>query len=345
MVRLPRCLAVGGVRKVQVFVDPLRTKPPSRDHRPLFFSFSPVPVISAAAIAGLLFACKVALPTPEFQKTALDLGAHARDGRCQGSESSIANAILATEAGSDEKGGAVFGKVAASRSAFACLALRDNFERDSRGFCMPDASIVFSAPLVRPLRVEGEVTYVGVDPREYAYDLVPRADFGVDVRVRIQFRGPSTSKAVMDTLQAKLNQAAALWTAHSPEGRIHFQFIATTNDSALPHFQVDLVPGRPRSPFDVTWGSDWSFHLMAHEIGHMMGLDDEYGQLRKTLGHILGRKEAWDRSDAVRLSWFRCDLGSLMCDSEGERSIPLPHHYYVLLRRRFCPNGPSSFAF
>jgi hypothetical protein len=109
-----------------------------------------------------------------------------------------------------------------------------------------------------------------------------------------------------------------------------------TGDDAWPHFDVKLTPGDARTPFDVTWGAEWSWHLLAHEIGHMMGLDDEYGQIKKTVGHAVGADVAWDVDPGVKVEWFGCDPHSLMCDSKGEQSTPQRYHYYVILRRRYC---------
>jgi hypothetical protein len=109
---------------------------------------------------------------------------------------------------------------------------------------------------------------------------------------------------------------------------------------------VKLAPGDARTPFDVTWGAEWSWHLLAHEIGHMMGLDDEYGQIDKTLGHAIGADDAWDKDPVVKVRWFACDPHSLMCDSKGEQSTPQRYHYYVILRRRYCRASrpePSPF--
>jgi hypothetical protein len=83
--------------------------------------------------------------------------------------------------------------------------------------------------------------------------------------------------------------------------------------------------------------------VLAHEVGHMMGLDDEYPQLRKTLGHALGEEPHWRKDRATRVSWLRCDLGSLMCDSKGADSVPLLHHYYAIARRRFCAVEPTRY--
>lgn len=235
-----------------------------------------------------------------------------------------------------------------ARGDFACLSLRDSMSRDSMAACAPSPEEVWRRPLPARRRVIGDLAYVGIDPREYTYDLVPAKGDDIArtmVEVRIHFRGElgGDASAVM-AMQNKLTSAAALWSAHSPGGRMTFRFLAVSSLDN-PHFDIDLVPGEPRTPFDLTWGAEWSAHLIAHEVGHMMGLDDEYEQLRKTWGHAIGREAAWRADPAIRLEWLRCDLGSLMCDSKGEAAVPLPHHYYVIARRRFCRPTTTGFAF
>jgi hypothetical protein len=225
---------------------------------------------------------------------------------------------------------------------WACLAIEDDLAQDSMGQCAPPPDDVFDRPLAFPRPVVGHLYYVGLDPRQYAYDLVPLAD-GVLVEVRVELMGGTArDPATIAAMQRKMDQAAQFWTAHSPGQKTRFRFVAVTSDDASPHFDVRLSSGEPRSPFDVGWGTEWSWHLLAHEIGHMMGLDDEYGQLRKTLGHALGQESSWQTHPTEKVDWFHCDPASVMCDSKGEASVPQPYHYYMILRRRFCRVTPSD---
>ncbi len=225
---------------------------------------------------------------------------------------------------------------------WACVAIEDDLARDSMADCAPPPNAVMTPRMPFGRRIGGELFYVGVDPREYAYDLVPDPA-GVGVEVRVQLTGTlAEDPARVAAVQAKMDRAAELWTAHSPGGAVRFRFRAETSDVTWPHFQVALYAGEGRTPFDVSWSEAWPWHLLAHEIGHMMGLDDEYGQLKKTWGHAIGQDGVWDHDLADKVRWFGCNPASLMCDSRGEQSVPLPYHYYALLRRRACRVTPPS---
>jgi hypothetical protein len=294
--------------------------------------------VLAVTIAGtIVVSCTAFMPKVNFEAPARALGIAAPGGRCPRSTGELVEASF--EASGGKPTAALPGDI---RRDFACISLRDDLTRDEMADCTPPVAAVFETPLPARRRVEGDLAYVGLDPREYAYDLVPE-NGSLGVEVRIAFRGELVANpSVHKSLDAKLEEASALWSRFSPGGRMRFRFRAVTR-ADHPHYEIDLASGDARTPFDLTWGEAWSAHLIAHEVGHMMGLDDEYPQFRKTLGHALGRESAWRADPALRLEWLHCDLQSLMCDSKGDTAVPLPHHYYVIARRRFCRR--KSFGF
>ncbi len=289
----------------------------------------------AAAIALVGTGCTVARPA-HFAATAQALGASVDGEGCAHGQGTLTEQTLETWQANPHKN--------PYAADFSCLALEDNLTRDGMNECTPAPADVFSTPLQVPRRITGELFYLGIDPREYSYDLLPTEDGGTEVNVRIQFVGSLThDAATMAALRTKLAIAAAFWTRHSPVPTLRFRFEAKTDDRESPHFTINLDPGASRTPYDTTWGSEWTWHLIAHEIGHLMGLDDEYEQIRKTIGHIFGIDRAWDLDRATKLAWFKCDLESLMCDSRAPGSTPQRYNYYVILRRRFCRSKPQEY--
>ena len=75
------------------------------------------------------------------------------------------------------------------------------------------------------------------------------------------------------------------------------------------HFSVKLQD-KTRGPYDTYWGRRWTSVVVAHEIGHMLGLGDEY--------ETLSGKSYCLRQSLMCSSW----TGDLM-----------PFHYYHILRR------------
>jgi hypothetical protein len=56
--------------------------------------------------------------------------------------------------------------------------------------------------------VTGELYYLGFDPREYAYDLVPRAG-GIEVELRVRLTGAyAEDPAHVAAMQAKMDRGA-----------------------------------------------------------------------------------------------------------------------------------------
>ncbi len=291
---------------------------------------SRVVVAGALALAITTAACTAFSPRADLGGPARALGIPTRGAGCARSWSEVARDVFA----SGWRGESVV-LPEAERAGFACLALESTLVRDSMVGCSPPPSSLFATALPTRRRVLGDLAYVAIDPREYTYDLVPLGEGRLGVELRIAFRARDVGGDAGTAMQPKLDEAAALWTRHAPGGRMTFAFRAVS-PLDNPHYVIDLAPGEPRTPYDLTWGAGWSAHLIAHEVGHMMGLDDEYPQIKKTVGHAIGEEPAWRADAALRLSWFHCDLGSLMCDSKGPDAIPQPAHYYLIARRRFC---------
>ena len=79
---------------------------------------------------------------------------------------------------------------------------------------------------------------------------------------------------------------------------------------------ISLLRKKSRGPYFLNWSTLWDVDNLAHEFGHLFGLDDEYK-------NRLGGGSTDD-----------CDSRSLMCQSwTGSQR---DYHYYLILRRAFC---------
>lgn len=136
--------------------------------------------------------------------------------------------------------------------------------------------------------------------------------------VRFNFNNnENLSPSTLALMQRKFDEAAVIWTRSQPSGlNLQFDFKAVVNDSNA--VSATLVDEETRGPYDMTWSTQWEPEVIAHELGHVMGLTDEYSQLRVSFGIGSGENRS------------RCSYQSIMCNSYAK---PQPIHYYIILRR------------
>ncbi len=108
-----------------------------------------------------------------------------------------------------------------------------------------------------------------------------------------------------------------------------FDFVLASEAAAL---RVDLaVPLSPtcgRTPYFSAMRTGWSLPVLAHEIGHVMGLLDEYEAFSGIVGFY--PKTPFPGAEISRMG---------LSMRESTRVLPL--HHYLILRRFFCPT-PSA---
>jgi len=155
----------------------------------------------------------------------------------------------------------------------------------------------------------GKITYVEFFPKKYNYDLIytPNST-DVTLRVKVNFINPTAQD--LENFKKKFAQAEQIWNTHQIQldfkYRFQFQVVTNSNDA---HYSV-ILWNDTRGPYDTNWGRNWTATTIAHELGHMLGLGDEYETMT---------------------SESFCLPHSLMCESG--RGKPMYHHYYFILRR------------
>lgn len=156
--------------------------------------------------------------------------------------------------------------------------------------------------------LSGSITYVGIVKKKYSHDIAEDIRDERILRLRVHFKNASSQDKVL--LKEKFKQAEDIWNRFRIERDFNYRFVfEVVEKEAQSHFSV-LLLDETRGPYDTFWSRKWTSRVVAHELGHMMGLGDEY---RTISGKI------------------DCYKASLMCASwSGD---PMPHHYYFILRR------------
>lgn len=153
----------------------------------------------------------------------------------------------------------------------------------------------------------GYMTYVGVVPKKYTYDVFFDGQKHI-FSVRIYLKNATIDDSAR--FSQMLLAAEKEWNASREPTDFSYEFrFSLVDNPSLAHYRVKVLDDT-RGPYDTNWGRNWTQQVIAHEIGHMLGLGDEYETLTST-------------SDCLEIS--------KMCDSW--HGIMMKHHYYFVLRR------------
>ncbi len=107
--------------------------------------------------------------------------------------------------------------------------------------------------------------------------------------------------------------------------RYDFEFsMVEAANGELVSLELPLDTSCGRTPYFWSVRSGWTLPILAHEMGHTLGLLDEYEMLSGIIGFY--PKTAFEGAERSRMGL-----------SMRERSMVLPIHHYLVLRRYFCP--------
>lgn len=207
-----------------------------------------------------------------------------------------------------------------TRRDYDCKHLRRAINLDDFAGCLPSPAEVFSRRAYGTETAPTPVYILGVHhsfwiPYRYGVDIDANGD--VRVAVYVHFRGDlADTPAERASIRARFDAAERIWQRHSPLPGLKFRFLIAAEPGRA-HFSVDYRRGWGRGPYNYAWYTDWDAATVAHELGHMMGLHDEYAE--------------FDQDHMDR----HCDYFSLMC-SNAQGAEPRPYNYYALLRRVHC---------
>lgn len=216
------------------------------------------------------------------------------------------------------------------RSNIECGMIKRHIARDSRS-CQVDPQKVEDLDRYFPqkaIEVSGSISFLGFYPGQYFYRVFRNqsGQIVVDARVHIKSISANVSKAMRQvaiySLQDKLKIAAEYYTRQNPYStKVKFQFSLTKKkeDATV---SVALINGYTRGPYFSRWSMQWSTTSIIHEMGHILGMDDEYTNLPRFL---------------VKDPTAECDRHSVMCMSYGGGLQK--YHYYLIFRRLLCQSG------
>jgi hypothetical protein len=242
------------------------------------------------------------------------------------------------------------GNTPSFQSDFACNATQEVVDRDSHRSCRPSPALLRRPfPPMAPRRIEGSLNFLGALPFPFSYDVETLPDGRLKVKARVRFtrngRMDAVPSAEAQSMREMMRQASLAWSRSSPNQDIVYDFDIAQDTATEPNLTVNLETGWTRGPYFSNWSSSWSSATIAHELGHLMGLDDEYHQMRNTAsgtGFVANLcYELWG-SSTDQLTRDRCDPVSLMCNGNDSRATPQPYHHYLIARRIACADKPVN---
>ena len=228
-----------------------------------------------------------------------------------------------------------------------CIFIQRNFRRDSVGYFITknelDRSLEEKSGST--VRVSGKIRYVGIIKKKYRYDLT-HVNGVTTATVKVYFNmdkmpeGSNFADAYK-IIDEKIEEAQHIWNKMAPNNyRFKFERVANERDAL---FSPKLLEKDTSGPYDSRWSLQWSERIVAHEFGHMLGLDDEYDQItnqlvdvNRTLISGANREHLHDFSDKYNfgnIKAMRCDMTSMMCSHyRGKFNA---WHFYTIFKRFF----------
>ncbi len=148
---------------------------------------------------------------------------------------------------------------------------------------------------------------------------------------------PRTGREVMEKVQEKLAIAEKFWNKDAPKN-VRFKFSITPNEEEA-HYSIKLSNSRGALYDKYMWALA-STDTLTHEIGHMLGLDEEYPLLSSNVFNfhqnvevaldLVGLSDEKNSDVRAVIKDKRCHLDSIMCHDYKK---VYPYHYDHILGR------------
>ena len=207
-------------------------------------------------------------------------------------------------------------------------------------------------------QIRGKQKYYGLIKMKYNYELEINKENLVVIRIRVKFNDSKLNNDEKNTFQRYLLEAQTLWNNSLPHG-FKFELVQVSDPYSKTHYRVKLWKNIVTGLYNKFWFYSLGGESFAHEIGHMLGLNEEYNvfktnisifsnkksyelNLAETISDKKRRTSFLDQSD--RLRSYMCFLNSVACsadtimESTSERGSIIqpsifPYQLYHILRR------------
>lgn len=242
---------------------------------------------------------------------------------------------------------------------FSCLFEKRNIENDSN---KKRSSYSALFPIVKDefMTISGKMKYYGLVNKKYTYDVVKLARLNkIIIKLNIHFYKsaaltkrmnrcrnsgaskcynfagnepwyPKTDEELYESVEKRLKKAQDIWNNSAPSN-IEFEFNRVISKSNA-HYSIKLVD-RLGALYDKFLFFKFDASIYAHEIGHMLGLGEEYNPMTSNVipWHTLANNflNKGQSNEEVLKRDMRCNLESIMC----LRDTIYPYHFNEILNR------------
>jgi hypothetical protein len=169
--------------------------------------------------------------------------------------------------------------------------------------------------------ISGDINYMGQYTGPYKYDVKVKnghAYLSTKIFIRnVRKKSIRHNEAQLEQMKKKIKWAENYWNRYIPAElpmSFKFEIVESKKDA---YFRPALITRYTRGPYYTGWSTKFNTIVVAHEIGHMFGLDDEYEN------NMAGGNTTF------------CDVSSLMCSNAIGAVIPA-YSYYIILNRIGC---------